>query len=814
MKRWDLVAVGVLIVLYVGLFSTLTILQNESFNTTDHDLGVMDQAAWNTLHGRFLMESSQEGRSLSRLRGHVEPVFLLISLVYLVYDHVNALLILQTLIIALGAIPLLLLARQASPGRFGRVLGVAAAAAYLLYPPLEAANLTEFHPIALVPTFWLSAFYFIYTRKYGWYAVFALLALACKEDVSLTLAVVGPYLIARSAIELRRAVNVTDRRLARTGIVWGLASTVAAGVWLYLSLYVIVPAFSASGEYQLFQRYVELGVGPLAVVRTLAARPELLVDMLSDPARLSYVAGLLAGVGFTAVLSPATLLMAAPAVAVNLLSNYPVMYSGVSHYSAPVVPWVMVSAVLGIAWLRKALAARGKLGTVVATGAVAWLLVWSLGYQVAYGFTPAGARYRLPVVTGHNRLAARFLTQIPKDARLSTQPALYPHASHREFIYEFPIVADAEYVWLDVTSAVGMHPNDFRQAYDLLVGRDGFGLVDAADGYILLKRGSASPADLPDAFYDFARAGAHAPRYPVTVDFGDALTLIGYDLTEQTEDGQHWTGIRTYWWVRQPVAAGTRLYPFFFDDTGRAVEDTSQRPVVTALWYPPVMWRPGETLVMDKLPWPVGDRFGVGLGVATGGDWSNVASRLPVRQPVASTGRPETGQLPAPEGATWVYLATCWRQPSSLVVLSPARTFDVPVMKQPVGANLGGQVTLLGYDLYVEKDQITVVLYWQARAGIDRSYTVFLHLDDGSGKTVSQADGLPAASTRPTDGWVPGEVVADRRTLALPVNAPEGSFRLSAGMYLLETLERLPVTVPAGKTSGDSVDLGVVKALR
>ena len=90
--RWDLLLVWLLILAYVLTFGTLSVLQNDAFATTDHDLGVMDQAAWNTLHGRFVMESSQEGMPLSRLRGHVEPIFLLIGLVFLLFDHVNALL--------------------------------------------------------------------------------------------------------------------------------------------------------------------------------------------------------------------------------------------------------------------------------------------------------------------------------------------------------------------------------------------------------------------------------------------------------------------------------------------------------------------------------------------------------------------------------------------------------------------------------------------------------------------------------------------------------------------------------------------------
>jgi hypothetical protein len=45
---------------------------------------------------------------------------------------------------------------------------------------------------------------------------------------------------------------------------------------------------------------------------------------------------------------------------------------------------------------------------------------------------------------------------------------------------------------------VGMHPNDW-QSFDRLTGQEGFGIADAADGYVLPAR-PAGAAALPDAF--------------------------------------------------------------------------------------------------------------------------------------------------------------------------------------------------------------------------------------------------------------------------------------------------------------------------
>lgn len=818
MKRWDFLLLWSLILAYIVTFSALSILQNDAFNTTVHDLGVMDQAAWNTLHGRFVVETSIGGQPLPRLRGHVEPIFLLIGLAFLLYDHVNALLILQTVVVALGALAIYWLARERLPGRprESAIFGLAAAVVYLLFPALEAANLTEFHPITLAPTFLLFAFYFLEKTNYPVYALFALLALSCKEDVSLTIVMLGLYLLVSWARRVRQG-ELAGQKGGRSGghfgrsaaVFWGIGSITVGVLWFYLSLYVIVPRFSASGSYELLHRYAELGGSPLGILRTLVTQPHLLLATLLEPARLGYILGLLASAGFLSLLSPLTLSIAAPSLAINLLSNYPVMYSGVSHYSAPVVPWVMVSAIYGFSFLMKR-----RVPSLAFYVLVAWLLLAGLGYHRLYGFSPIGGRFRLPQVTEHHRLAARFIAQIPPTARLSTQPALFPHVSHRQYIYTLPVVADAEYIWLDVTTPAGMHPNDFRALYDELVGSGAFGIVDAEDGYILLQRGLAGPRDLPDAFYSFARAAVAQPRYPLMLDYGDMLRFRGFDLYETLEDGRPWTGLRLYWEALQPLPPGLRLYPFFFDDHGQVLEDTTQRPLINALWYPPEKWKVGEMVVMEKLPWPLGDRFNLGLGVLKGADWQDKGARLPVRQANITPGpSPMQGGEHAilVDGDTWAYLAAVHRAEGRLQVELLRRRFVAPAMQHPVGANLGGKVYLLGYDATREGNTLVVTLYWQARTPMDRSYTVFLHLLDAQGQRQAQSDGLPAAFTRPTNSWAVGEVVTDRRLLTLPKDFSPGEYRLVAGMYLLETMERLPVLDSAGKAVGDSIELGRIK---
>ena len=148
---------------------------------------------------------------------------------------------------------------------------------------------------------------------------------------------------------------------------------------------------------------------------------------------------------------------------------------------------------------------------------MAWVLVWSVGYSHFRGFVPGSLDWELPVVTAHHRLFDRFAAQIPPDAVISTTPPLFPHLSHRPVIYLFPDVRDAKYVLIDVSGVTDMHPNDvYERLHELIEGGE-FGILDAADGYVLLQRGIAGLPELPDAFYDFARVTELEPQYPVTV---------------------------------------------------------------------------------------------------------------------------------------------------------------------------------------------------------------------------------------------------------------------------------------------------------
>ena len=109
-------------------------------------------------------------------------------------------------------------------------------------------------------------------------------------------------------------------------------------------------------------------------------------------------------------------------------------------------------------------------------------------------------------------------------------------------------------------------------------------------------------------------------------------------------------------------------------------------------------------------------------------------------------------------------------------------------------------------------DTLTVVLNWVSDGEIKRSYNVFCHLLSASGELVGQRDGVPLHGIRPTPSWRAGEIIEDSYGILLDDNVAPGECELWAGMYDLETMERLDVYDATGKRLADGrIPVGSVR---
>jgi mannosyltransferase len=155
----------------------------------------------------------------------------------------------------------------------------------------------------------------------------------------------------------------------------------------------------------------------------------------------------------------------------------------------------------------------------------------------------------------------------------------------------------------------------------------------------------------------------------------------------------------------------------------------------------------------------------------------------------------------------------------SLYVMSPAGP-DSPTgaspVERPLRVDLGDQVRLVGFAMGAEEvapgEPLLLTLYWQALKPIAERYTVFTHVLDDTEQIWAQMDSEPQGGGLPTDRWTVGQIVQDNYALTVGADAPRGRYSVEVGMYLLETLERLPVRNPdTGETLGDRIVLGTVE---
>ncbi len=637
-ERYGLLSVIALMLVYGAYFSAYSIQRHNTFRTHASDLGQMDQALWNTLHGRFLEDTKPDGRQATRLTDHVEPIFLVVSLSYLLYDGVEAILVFQSIAIALGALPIYWIARRRLQNDWA---AIAFAALYLLFPALEAANLAEFHAVTLAPAPLLFAYN--YGQEHAWkrFTLCALVALAVKEEIALLVFAMAAWFAMKDMFQVGILPKPEILR-QRSGRAWNLKQMNAYPVaiallsltWFALALLVIVPHFSPAGRSVYVGRYpgVSRDLGKL-----IGAIPPLIASIFI-PDKITYVLQLFASVGFIALLDPLALLLGSPLLLLNVLSSFPAQYSGTFHYSAPVAPYWVIAAMGGAGaasdfLVRKFSMARSRALAFVAAPA----FVIALGYHAVAGYTPIGGEFFWSEITPHQQLLARFANQIPRDASVSTTASLFPHISHRRFLYRFPVIHDAEYILLDVSQAMTTNPIDYRVNY-LDAVKQGFGVLDAADGYILLQRGSTR-TELPDAFYDFLRARGAQPQQRVVVDFEDKIRFLGFDVRQDDWERVY---LRTYW-TRLPGLDDNNyaLFPFYAGDHGAPREDAALVPLLIHFWYPTSRWKDGEVVTADTLPIDVGPRAKIGVGIFFGATWDHADFNLTphTSAPISPDGR-------------------------------------------------------------------------------------------------------------------------------------------------------------------------------
>lgn len=405
--RWALFGVTAL---WAVVFIALGLIRHNRFGTFGFDLGIYDQGIW--LLSQF-KDPFVTIRGLDLFGHHANVVLLLFVPFYRLGAGPEFLLFAQVAVQASGAAAVYLLARDRLGARWP---AVALGAALLLNPAYQFQTWNFFHPDALAVAPLLFAYWAARARRWRWFALAAVLAVASKEDVALPMAVIGVLVAVRG-----------DRRI-------GIVVTALSAAWFMVTTRVILPFFNGIGPfYDSF--FGEFGDTASEVAVNVATNPGKALEVATRTDRMSYYRMMFAPFAFLPLFAPSTLLVAVPMLAVNALSTWPYQRDIRYHYTALVLAGLMLATVEAIAWIGRTPAKRTFLVGVVAAS--------SLAATVAWGPSPLSTKYRSGFwpLTLDSRVAARdaVVDFVPARAAASVHYNFAPHMTQREKIYEWPV---------------------------------------------------------------------------------------------------------------------------------------------------------------------------------------------------------------------------------------------------------------------------------------------------------------------------------------------------------------------------------------
>lgn len=358
-KHWDKILLFLFILIYIIYFSWFTILRFKTLNAHYYDLGIMHQTVFNTYKGivtldfsRILELTDPFGSSqIKRMAIHNDILLFPLSFFYFIHSGPETLLIIQTVIIALGAIGIYLISKKILSSK---ILLITFVFSYLMYFPLQRANNYEFHAVSLATSFLIFMFYFFLVKKYKLSFIFFLLCLFSKENVALITGLFGIYILLKKKSKLNLFGRFVNKILHRgqekkDSFLFALTIFAVSIIWFILSVLVIIPYFRGSSHFAL-SRYSQFGDSFFGVFIGLIKNPALLTLLFKyifSESTIRYLFYLLAPLGFLSLFSPIYLLIALPQFMINLLSSVFNTRSFYFHYTCLITPFIFISAIYG-----------------------------------------------------------------------------------------------------------------------------------------------------------------------------------------------------------------------------------------------------------------------------------------------------------------------------------------------------------------------------------------------------------------------------------------------------------------------------------
>lgn len=458
----------ILILIYISYFTLASFLRYDNFYTGRFDLGNMDQTVWNTINGRIFQTSDDDGNIISRLSSHADFMLILLSPSYLLWAHPKMLLLIQSIVLGIGAIFVFLIARNILKDKnLALVLGVL----YLASPAIQFTNLYDFHAVTIATTTLLAAFYFLLKQKYFFMILFLILSGFAKEQIWTITSIFGLFLFFKT------------RKTKILGLGIAFFSLIIFG---YL-IWNVIPG-NAGGEHFALSYYSSFGSSPTEIIKNVIFSPQKIISIILEPSRIDYLKQLFMPLGFMSLLAPLYLIFTIPDLLINLLSNNPQLHQIYYQYSAAITPFIFISSIFGVKQLIKWFPKIPK------SYIAMYLIFFAFFSAYLTGPLPGTKNPNTDMFTKpqvNKAIIENFLSKIPEHYTVAATNNLGSHASHRQQIFTIPLgIGKADMVIFLLNGDSSQSVNEEKEMVENLRKNKNYVEFFKKDDFIVFKKRS------------------------------------------------------------------------------------------------------------------------------------------------------------------------------------------------------------------------------------------------------------------------------------------------------------------------------------
>jgi uncharacterized membrane protein len=425
---------------FVDAVGELALLHHRNLATSTYDLGIYDSLMWNASQGHGLRSTLVRGDN--HAAAHFDPILILLSPVYWVRPGAETLLVVQTVWIATGALPLYVLAQRKLGSHWA---GLALALCYLAHPGIHGAALYQFHSLSLAIPLLIAAVALLELDRTLAYAAVVLGLLLVREDIALLTGMLGLY-----------AVLSGRGRVGIVTILVSITYLVAVKTLVMPDAGLLMADSDESYGYSRYFKYLirDKNGGVSTLLRSLISNPIFVVRSMVSEAKLLYVARCLGPLLCLPLFARPGRLLLAYGLGFCLLASRDAVYSQHFQYITLHVPYAFALVPVVLAAPDQSPALRGLLSlrpgltrAVLVRAALTSCLAGSALVSWKYGALVENNSFR----SGFGRLQRTWTedaesrhawvvavaAELPPDTSVAASNRLVPHLSSRYTIERF-----------------------------------------------------------------------------------------------------------------------------------------------------------------------------------------------------------------------------------------------------------------------------------------------------------------------------------------------------------------------------------------